>query len=129
MLPFFEVLVTRVSHCVSGGGGGNCSQISLESMNYDHIFVYTCISSQTAFYRMLPILPVFSLSIHYTTNPVFYIPPSKRDQRMYIYLNYFRLVKERENANEWYSLEVSVCEIYLGHIKDLLASPDKVMPI
>eukprot|EP00795_Rhopilema_esculentum_P017163 gene17163-8705_t len=37
----------------------------------------------------------------------------------------FRLVKERENANEWYSLEISVCEIYLGHIKDLLAPPDK----
>jgi len=37
----------------------------------------------------------------------------------------FRLIKERENANESYSLEISVCEIYLGHIKDLLAPPDK----
>eukprot|EP00794_Sanderia_malayensis_P000444 gene444-1085_t len=37
----------------------------------------------------------------------------------------FRLIKERENANESWYLEISVCEIYLGYIKDLLAPPDK----
>ena len=44
--------------------------------------------------------------------------------KCFVFIN--RLIKERENANESYSLEISVCEIYVGYIKDLLAPPEKV---
>ena len=33
----------------------------------------------------------------------------------------FRLISERENPEESYSLEMSVCEIYNNEVRDLLA--------
>ena len=34
---------------------------------------------------------------------------------------FFRLISERENPEESYSLEMSVCEIYNNEVRDLLA--------
>ena len=36
-------------------------------------------------------------------------------------MKFFRLISERENTEESYALEMSVCEIYNNEVRDLLA--------
>ena len=40
---------------------------------------------------------------------------------LFYYYAIFRLISERENPEESYSLEMSVCEIYNNEVRDLLA--------
>ena len=64
---------------------------------------------------------------HFTHCPLFgesFDVPLHSPVRSLIYsfdLGIFRLISERENAEESYALEMSVCEIYNNEVRDLLA--------
>ena len=59
--------------------------------------------------------------IHDFKNTLQHCPNPKCYVKRFSLLIFSRLITERENAEESYSLEMSVCEIYNNEVRDLLA--------